>query len=140
MPIKYTSNDSVISGMPLGGMGCGTLQLFPDGTRGAFTGLNNWENPLGQLHWFRPGTGGDYRVSNPFAVFSEIDGKTSARFLQTAPLDRCPTVKKIEFAADFPVARLKFVDKDIMPDVELLAFSPFIKGDAKNSALPAAIY
>ena len=59
----YAHNFALRSGLPLGGIGAGTLELFPDGTRGAFTGLNNWENPLGQLHNFRSGPFGDYRVA-----------------------------------------------------------------------------
>lgn len=140
MSIKYSSSENVIAGMPLGGIGCGTLQIFPDGTRGAFTGLNNWEKPLGQLHWFRPGTAEDYRVSNPFAVFVEQGGKKVSKFLQTASLDSCPTVHKIEFEAEFPFARLRFEDKDIKLDISLTAFSPFIMKDNKNSSLPCAIY
>jgi len=140
MPITYTSEDKVISGMPLGGIGCGTLQIFPDGTRGAFTGMNNWEKPLGQLHWFRPGTAEDYRVSNPFAVFVEKGGKRISKFLQSTPLDKCPTVEKIKFEADFPVAKLTFQDSEIPLDISLTAFSPFIKNDDKNSSIPCAIY
>jgi non-lysosomal glucosylceramidase len=140
MPIKYTSKDDVISGMPLGGIGCGTLQLFPDGTRGVFTGMNNWEKPLGQLHWFRSGTAGDYRVSNPFAIYVEQGEKKVSRFLQTTPINKCPTVESIELEGNFPVGKLTFKDKDIPLDVSLCAFSPFIKEDPKQSSLPCAIY
>jgi len=140
MPIKYTSRDNVISGMPLGGIGCGTLQIFPDGTRGVFTGLNNWEKPLGQLHWFRPGTAGDYRVSNPFAIYVEDSRKKISKLLQTVSLDECPTVERIEYKSDFPLTELLFKDKDIPVSLSLLAFSPFLKNDAKHSSLPCAIY
>ena len=140
MPIRYTSRDKVISGLPLGGIGCGTLQLFPDGTRGVFTGLNNWEKPLGQLHWFRAGTAEDYRVSNPFAIFVNSKNKKVSKFLQKTPIDKCPTIEKIEFEADFPIGKLYFKDRDLNLDISLHAFSPFIKNDNKNSALPCAIY
>jgi len=140
MAIKYKSSDKVISGLPLGGIGCGTLSVFPDGTRGTFTGLNNWEKPLGQLHWFRSGTGGDYRVSNPFAIFVKEGDKKVSKFLQTAPLDDCPTVEKIKFEGNFPFAKLYFKDSDIKLDFSLLCFSPFIKDDNRNSSLPCAIY
>ena len=69
MPIRLRDTDVVLSGLPLGGFGCGALQVFPDGTRGQFTGLNNWEQPLTRLHWFRPGTADDMRQANPFGVF-----------------------------------------------------------------------
>src|SRR4030042_5872953 len=140
MSIKYPSKDDVISGVPIGGIGCGTLQVFPDGTRGVFTGQNNWEKPLGQLHWFRNGTAGDYRASNPFAIFIKQGEKSVSKFLQTSSLDKCPTVENIELEGDFPIARLHFRDPQINLHISLLAFSPFIKKDAKNSSLPCAIY
>ena len=140
MAIKYSSFDKVASGVPIGGIGCGTLQVFPDGTRGVFTGMNNWETPLGQLHWFRSGSGGDYRVSNPFAIFINKKGKKISKFLQTAPLDNCPTVEKIEFEGDFPFAVFKFIDKDIPLEIRLKTYSPFIKEDYKNSSLPCVMY
>ena len=140
MPIKYTSSDNVVSGLPLGGIGCGTLQVFPDGTRGMFTGLNNWEKPLGQLHWFRSGTAEDYRVSNPFALFVKQGGKRISKFLQTAPLEACPTIDHIEFEGNFPIAKLHFKDNTIPLAITLEAFSPFIKEDSKHSSLPCVIY
>ncbi len=140
MAIKFNSGDTPVSGVPLGGIGCGSLQIFPDGTRGVFTGMNNWEQPLGQLHWFRPGAGGDYRVSNPFAVYTKKGADTVAKFLQTAPLDNCPTVEKIAFTGSYPFAELDFIDKDLPVSIKMTAFSPFIKEDYKNSALPGVIY
>jgi len=140
MAIKYKSSDKVISGVPLGGVGCGTMQVFPDGTRGLFTGLNNWEKPLGQLHWFRAGSGGDYRVCNPFAIYVKSKTRKIAKFLQTRTLDDCPTVKRIDFEGSFPFARLNFKDDLFGLEATLLAFSPFIKEDYKNSSLPCVIY
>jgi uncharacterized protein (DUF608 family) len=138
--MKYTSKDNVHSGLHLGGLGCGTLQVFPDGTRGVFTGQNNWEKPLGQLHWFRPGDGDDYRTNHPFAIFIKKGNKKITRFLQTKGLDNKPAVKNIDFQGDFPIATLDFKDKNLPVKLTLKAYSPFILNDAKNSALPAAIY
>ncbi len=138
--MKYTSRDNLKSGVHLGGLGTGTLQIFPDGTRGIFTGQNNWERPLGQLHWFRPGSGSDYRVANPFAIYVEKKGKKVARLLQTVSLAGCPAVKEIEYTGAFPVAELKFYDRDLPLEINLRAFSPFIQDDYKNSGLPCAIY
>lgn len=140
MPIKYSSKDKLVSGVPLGGLGTGTLQVFPDGTRGVFTGLNNWEEPLGCLHWFRKGAASDYRVSNPFSIYIERKGKKVSKLLQTFALDKCPAVKNIEMIAKFPTAELIFKDKDFPVDARLFAFSPFIWKEYKDSGLPAAIY
>jgi uncharacterized protein (DUF608 family) len=138
--MRYTSKDKLKSGVHLGGLGAGTLQVFPDGTRGVFTGQNNWERPLGLLHWFRKGTGSDYRVSNPFAVYVEKNGRRKARLLQTVPLANCPTVKEIKYTGSFPVADLEFQDPDIPVKITLRAFSPFINGNYKDSGLPCAVY
>ncbi|NQT00366.1 MAG: hypothetical protein HQ595_04700 [Candidatus Omnitrophica bacterium] len=139
--MKYTSKDKLKSGVHLGGLGCGTLQIFPDGTRGVFTGQNNWEHPLGQLHWFRKGAGGDYRVANPFAVYVERKGKKAqAKLLQTVSVAKLPTIKKIKYQGSFPIADLEFQDVDLPVKLKLRAFSPLIKEDYKNSGLPCAIY
>ena len=92
MSIRYTSKDSVMSGMPVGGIGAGTMQIYPDGTRRRFTGMNNWEKPLGELHWFRPGQAGDYAESNPFAIFVKTKNSKVSKLLQTKALDDCPTI------------------------------------------------
>ena len=140
MSLKYNSHQKLVSGLPLGGLGCGTLQFFPDGTRGVFTGLNNWENPLGKLHWFRPGTASDYRVANPFAIFVETPHKKIAKLLQKTRLDNCPVVRDINLTADFPVGRVEFKDSEIPVKIDLLSFSPFIKEEYKDSSLPCVIY
>ncbi|MFC1631345.1 GH116 family glycosyl hydrolase [Candidatus Omnitrophota bacterium] len=138
--MKYTSKDKLKSGVHLGGLGCGTLQIFPDGTRGVFTGQNNWERPLGTLHWFRKGAGGDYRVANPFAIYVEKKGRTHAKLLQTVALAGLPTVKEIQYQGSYPIADLEFKDQDLPLKIKLKAFSPLIKEDYKNSGLPGAIY
>lgn len=138
--MRDASKDKLHSGLHLGGLGCGTLQIYPDGTRGHFTGQNNWESPLGQLHWFRPGTAEDYRVCNPFALYVKKGNKIFTKFLQTKGLDKKPAVKNIEFEGKFPVATLKYKDKDLPVNLTLRAFSPFIKKNARDSGLPAAVY
>ncbi|MEA3328644.1 MAG: GH116 family glycosyl hydrolase [Candidatus Omnitrophota bacterium] len=138
--MKYTSRDNLKSGLHLGGLGTGTLQIFPDGTRGVFTGQNNWEHPLGQLHWFRPGSAGDFRAANPFAIYVEKKDRKTAKLLQTVSLAGCPTIKEIKFEGAFPIADLEFKDADLPIKIKLRAFSPFIKDDCKNSGLPCAVY
>lgn len=140
MALRYTSKDPLQSGLPLGGIGAGSMQIFADGTRGVFTGLNNWEKPLGQLHWFRAGNAGDYRASNPFAVFMTDGKRKVARLLQTVSLDSCPTVDSISFEASFPVATLHFKDREFLCPLTLKAFSPFLHHDSKGSAIPGVVY
>lgn len=139
MSLRYSSAETVLCGLPLGGFGCGVLQVFPDGTRGMFTGLNNWEKPLQQLHWFRHGTADDFRQANPFGLFVAWDNHRVAKLLQRAPVAHCPVVQDIVLEADFPIAKLSFRDHDIPIDVSFLHFSPFIPHDAKHSSLPVVI-
>ncbi len=136
MTIRYTNTDAVTHGVPLGGFGCGALQVFPDGTRGLFTGMNNWESPLQQVHWFRDGTAGDFRPANPFGLFVEWQDRRVAKLLQHVPLDGCPTVQAITMEADFPVVTLSMTDPDLPVRATVTHFSPFIPLDPKHSSLP----
>jgi Predicted bile acid beta-glucosidase len=48
-PIGYlmdVSGRELNSGMPLGGIGAGAIEFFPDLTIGNVTIMNNWLNPL----------------------------------------------------------------------------------------------
>ncbi len=140
MSIRYTSAEKLDQGIPLGGLGCGALQVFPDGTRGEFTGLNNWDKPLGQLHGLRTGAGGDFRVSNPFAIFVNTGKKRVAKLLQTQSVAGLPTISNIRFEADFPVAELQFEDPELPVQLSVTVFSVFIPEAYKESGLPAVIY
>lgn len=136
----YTHMDLLRSGLPLGGIGAGTVEFFPDGTRGAFTGLNNWSNPLGQLHSFRSGPFGDYRAAHPFALMAEDGVSKFTGLLQTLPSGGLPTIGSIRMEGRFPVAKLTFEDERMPVSLELTAFSPFIPGNPGDSAIPAAMY
>lgn len=139
MSIRYTSDDQLVSGMPAGGIGCGVVQVFSDGTRGQFTGLNNWEQPLGQLHWFRAGTASDYRHANPFGIFVAWKDRRVAKLLQRTALGGLPIVEQMTLEADFPVAELSVHDPEIPIDVTLRHFSPFIPRESRLSSLPVVI-
>lgn len=75
-----------------------------------------------------------------FGLFVKDRTKKVARLLQTHAIDGCPTVESIKFKGIFPFAQLEYEDKELPIRVELEAFSPFIKGDEKNSGLPIAIF
>jgi non-lysosomal glucosylceramidase len=49
-------------------------------------------------------------------------------------------VDRVEYSACFPYAWLRFIDKQMPFEVEMEAFSPFIPHDVKNSSLPAIIF
>ena len=43
---RYTSHDNVKSGVPLGGIGAGKMEIMPNGSINFITFQNNWSVPL----------------------------------------------------------------------------------------------
>ncbi|MEE8359924.1 MAG: hypothetical protein V3S04_03255, partial [Candidatus Omnitrophota bacterium] len=76
---KYTSRDKVKSGVPLGGIGAGKIEIMPNGAVDFITFQNNWSTPI------KGGAAGI--LGFHFGVFSECDGKRSSRLLQTSKID-----------------------------------------------------
>ncbi len=57
------------------------------------------------------------------------------------PVGARPTpVDKVEFIGEYPIAELKFIDRQLPVKVSLRAFSPHIPMNAKDSAIPAAVF
>jgi len=135
MPI-YTSDQNVKSGVPLGGIGAGKLEIFPSGVIDNFTFLNNTHKPL--------------ESSDPkgikgipgfhFGIFVKDKGKKIARLLQTPGVSGIAGVESIKFRGVFPFASLDYQDDELPVSVALEAFSPFVRGDEKNSGMPCAIF
>lgn len=135
MPI-YTSEQNIKSGVPLGGLGTGKLEVLSNGLLDHFTFLNNAHKPLVSAD---PkgvkGLPGFY-----FGIFVKDKGKKTGRLLTTQPVSEVPGVERIKYNGSFPFAHLEYQDKELPVGVELEAFSPFVRGDEKNSGIPAAIF
>lgn len=136
----YTSVHKLDSGVPLGGIGAGKVEIFPDGTLTNFTHQNNWDNPIGS-------TGGlnhvDARVGHHFGVWASRrrEGERPvARVLQTVDVAGLPRVREIEYAGEYPFAKLNYIDPALPIEVRLEAFSPLVPGDGRMSAMPVAIF
>ncbi len=125
---KYTSRDKVKSGLPLGGIGAGKMEIMPNGSINFITFQNNWSEPIvgeeGGILGFH------------FGIFTECAGKRIARLLQTNRVGTFPCVEKIEYEGVFPFARLNYHDKRLPLKIELTAFSPFIPQRSKDSSTP----
>lgn len=136
MPI-YTSEQNVKSGLPLGGVGAGKIEIFPSGVLDNFTFLNNIHSPLSAAaaSGSTPGILGFH-----FAIFVKDRTKKVAKLLQARRVGCYPGVEGITFDAAYPVARLQYEDEELPVKVELEAWSPFIRGDEKNSGLPLAFF
>jgi uncharacterized protein (DUF608 family) len=138
----------VRSGLALGGIGAGWLELRKDGV---FYNWNIFNNvPLGQ------GPALEYPEDTMlfFVVRFEEKGKNPKMKLlqidQGYEVATIPShhytfpwitgVDEIECEQFFPFTKMTFRDADMPVAIDLLAWSPFIPGDAKNSSLPCAVF
>jgi len=112
------------NGMPLGGLGTGKVEIFPDGRVGNVTIRNNWSKPIPSLKCFH--------------IALHVRGENFSRGIFLQKME--DGVSNIYFQALFPRALLSFRLADIPLKVSLEAFSPIIPGDAMNSSLPVAIF
>ncbi|AWR96885.1 beta-glucosidase [Acidianus sulfidivorans JP7] len=136
--MKYTNSYVLASGVPLGGIGTGSLELRADGRFYDWTIFNNGGYAERQEIRYT------YYL-NEFDSFLVVRKDNKVRILQaynyyynvnpyTVPWIK--PVKEIEFIGEPPLAYLVFKD-DII--VKMKAFSSFVPHDLKNSSLPAVI-
>ncbi len=130
MPI-YTSDQNVKSGVPLGGIGAGKLEIMPNGVLDNFTFLNSLHKPLSSQ-------GGILGFN--FVLSTKDKKKRTTKLLGVQTVGDCPGVEAIKFDGSFPFARLEYEDRDLPVEVTLEAFSPFIPKDEKNSGLPLVFF
>lgn len=119
-------SQKLASGVPLGGIGAGTFQMLTDGTVSGATLANNWSHPGGDA----PGCFG--------AVWAQANGRSTARVLTLNDAYHLPTIAKLDYDGLFPQARLTFSDPALPVSISLLAFSPLVPFDLKNSSFPGA--
>ena len=149
----YTGDNRREISFPVGGIGSGCIGL--DGTGR----LVDWEI------FNRPNKGSLNGFSH-FGIKAEADGKTvDARVMNSDYLgsymgrykesgghsgygygpDRellcgAPHFRDAEFAGEFPMARINFIDESFPGAVGLEAFNPMIPSNEDDSSLPAAFY
>jgi len=135
MPI-YTSDQKVKSGVPLGGLGAGKLEILPNGLMDNFTFLNGLHNPMtAAVDGVPKGIPGFH-----CALWACDKKKSSSRWLQTVPMGEDPTVTRITYNGAFPFAGLSYEDEGAPVSCELEAYTPFIPKDERHSGLPVAIF
>lgn len=143
---KFTTYKEQNCGIVLGGIGTGSVELFPDGEfhQWQITNVDRWARPLnGQTD---EGDGEEYTGALSFWVRTQAEGETSmVRKLgmktnekdfrySMAAWDK--PIEKIEFDGRFPVADLKYADRDLPVDVSMRAISPFVPHNVKDSSIP----
>ncbi|MFH1753378.1 MAG: GH116 family glycosyl hydrolase [Candidatus Omnitrophota bacterium] len=130
---KYTSRDKVRSGVPLGGIGAGKIEMMPTGAIDFITIQNNWSAPI-------RGASGAGVLGFHFGIFTKCEGRKRSKLLQTARVNAFPHTAKIDYEGRFPISRLKYSDKDLPLKVELTCFSSLVPGNTKDSSLPGAFF
>jgi uncharacterized protein (DUF608 family) len=119
----------VPSGVPLGGIGAGKVELTPEGLFTALTINNNQDCPI-------------YRMPGSFfALQTEAGSSRTTRLLQTTAVDQLfQPVTHIEAEPVFPEVTLTYRDPALSLDVELHAFSSHIPHNLPDSSLPCTFF
>ena len=113
-------------GMPLGGIGTGSIWLDGQGRLGVWQIFNNPGEP---------------RIPDSFfgvAVRSGA-GPAQVRVLQTAGERTLKPIQSLEYEGGYPIARLAFQDDSLPIQVSLEALNPLIPLDAANSSIPCVL-
>ncbi len=113
------------SGIPLGGIGCGKVELCDDGMFTAFSGNNNQDSPI-------------FRLPGSFFALG-ANGKTRIFRKDTLALPYEP-VENTKHRFEFPFAHIDFSDSALPVEVSLDAFSPHIPNNVADSALPVVMF
>jgi non-lysosomal glucosylceramidase len=147
-----TRNELRYIGMPAGGICCGGIYAGGDGRLWLWDIFN--QNQTGVVTKVLP-------VKLESFNLKEIDNVEGTLYLEpltkTSPLQQgfalsihqngVTTVKRLQqddwdevtFESTYPVATIRYTDKNLPLEVCVEAFSPFIPGNAKDSGLPATI-
>lgn len=119
------------NGIPLGGLGSGKIEVFPNGCLGNFTFLNNQGFPLNDS---------DGVLGYHFCIYAKTPSVSVTKVLQTSPISDYPFINKIEYQGNFPFARLRYVDNELPIRIELECSSIFIPHKSRSSSLPCALF
>ena len=122
-------------GMPVGGICTGQVYLGGDGQ------LWNWD--IFNIATTNPGVSGDRFYLNPmqqsqrfingFGIVVQNAGKTYKRLLNAKGFS------DIKFQGEYPIGKIRYLDRQLPVEVNLQAYSPFIPTDEDNSGLPAIV-
>jgi uncharacterized protein (DUF608 family) len=136
---EYSSKQKVKSGVPLGGIGAGKLEILPNGTLDYLSFQNNWHSPLCNLKNKESRYARGF-LGYHFAIFIDDGRKKQIKLLQTEKISKFDVVDSIKYQGLFPFAKIKYNDPGLPVYLELEAFSSFIPGDYKNSSLPGCVF
>ena len=151
----YNRSYSNRSGIALGGIGAGSVELRKNGQFYNWSIMNNWPvftgNPL-VVRTFPGNTDSDSYLF--FLVRYQVEGESpKLKLLQIndglseAALESITyyypwmsSVENIEYNGTFPFVTLNYSDSEMPFDIKLQSYSPFIPHDVKNSSLPGIFF
>jgi non-lysosomal glucosylceramidase len=151
----FSSEACVRSGMALGGIGAGYMELRKNGRFYDWSIFNNYPKETGPIFSLPSGELEDRMAANLFfEVRYQIEGEQPRiKLLQindslyegaemgiAYSLPWMQAVNSITYSARFPVATLVFTDEEMPFEIKLEAWSSFIPHDVKNSALPLVFF
>jgi len=122
---RLVTNERWRSGVPLGGIGCGKIELLTDGAFGNFTINHNWDRPTRV-------------VRGTFFALRAGESTTLLRLKREGEYDAVQNVTVVSSNGLFPRAYVAY--RGLPVDVDLEAFSPLIPHNAEDSSLPIAFF
>ena len=115
------------TGMPLGGIGAGCIQINGRAERHYWRIFNSFY----QLHL----------PDSFFAVRAKTQGAESVvRALQTSSIGPFEAMKDLAFTGEYPFGRFDFDDDKLPVKVSMEVFNPMIPMDEKASAIPCCLF
>ena len=142
---KITTIKTHTSGIALGGIGSGSVELMPDGefhywlvanqpritTSCCEDKVDDGEGSTGALSfWVRESKQGAKPVVRKLGMKTEAEDFTYRMFAWNKPIE------KIEFDGKFPVCNLNYIDSALSCKLTLKAVSPFVPHNSDVSATP----
>ena len=138
------------SGMALGGIGAGWFEIRQDGGFTNWSIFNNWPLFPGARYPFNPKQSLFFMLwvkvenENQRLVLLQIEDSHDSAAIQHHEFQYMfpwiSAVDTIRTTASFPYADLDFEQEGLPLKVSMRAWSPFIPGNAKDSALPLAYF
>lgn len=142
---KITTTKAHASGIALGGIGAGSVELFPDGefhswlianqpriTKVCFEDhVDDGESSTGALSFYvREQKPGGKPVVRKLGMKTDADDFTYRMFSWNKPIE------KIEFDGKFPKCELQYIDSALSCKLSLTAVSPFVPHNSDISSTP----
>ncbi|MBE6773752.1 MAG: hypothetical protein E7544_05960 [Ruminococcaceae bacterium] len=142
---KITAIKAHTSGIALGGIGSGSVELLPDGEfhywlianqpriaeRSNEKKVDDGEKNTGALSfWVRAKSEGTKPVVRKLGMKTDADDFTYRMFAWNKPVER------IDFDGRFPLCDLDYIDSDLPCNLSLRAVSPFVPHDSDASSTP----